>query len=80
MNLSGTCSDQGMSSHDARPFLWSKAMNTKMSRAEKIVAGLAAAVLVAGFATAVFAKPASMSPHGSLSTTHAVAVQAQQND
>jgi len=49
-------------------------MNTKMSRSEKIVAGLAVAVLVAGFATGVFAKPAALSGHGASGTTHATSL------
>jgi hypothetical protein len=38
-------------------------MATQMSLSEKIVAGLAVAMLVAGFATGVFAKPASSLLH-----------------
>ncbi|SDR55793.1 hypothetical protein SAMN05519103_05198 [Rhizobiales bacterium GAS113] len=45
-------------------------MNAKMSHSEKIVAGLAVAVLVAGFASGVFAKPIGMSLHGSSPVTH----------
>jgi hypothetical protein len=40
-------------------------MNAKMSLSEVIVAGLAVAVLVAGFASGVFARPAGMSAYGS---------------
>ncbi len=36
--------------------------NTKMTRSEKIVTGLAVAVLVAGFATGVFARPINVTP------------------
>jgi hypothetical protein len=54
----------------AAGILWSQAMDTKMSRSEKIVAGLAVAVLVAGFATGVFAKPLNPGPHGSVLITH----------
>jgi hypothetical protein len=38
--------------------------NTKMTLSEKIVTGLAVAVLVAAFATGVFAQPMKVSPHG----------------
>jgi hypothetical protein len=37
--------------------------NTKMTLSEKIVTGLAVAVLVAAFATGVFAKPMNFSRH-----------------
>jgi hypothetical protein len=40
-------------------------MNAKMSPSEVIVAGLAVAVLVAGFASGVFANPTGMSSYGS---------------
>jgi hypothetical protein len=40
---------------------WRKAMATQMSRSEKIVAGLAVAMLVAGFATGVLAKSVNSS-------------------
>jgi hypothetical protein len=50
-----------------------KAMNTKMSSSEKVVAGLAIAVLVAGFATGVFAKPSQSTPHGQWIGSHVVA-------
>jgi hypothetical protein len=46
-------------------------MDTNMSRSEKIVASLAVAVLVAGFATAVFPKFANTSVHGSIHTLRA---------
>ncbi|SEE11525.1 hypothetical protein SAMN05444161_4889 [Rhizobiales bacterium GAS191] len=52
-------------------------MNAKMPRSEKIVAGLAVSVLVAGFASGVFARPTDMSPHGSSPVTHVSASQAQ---
>ncbi|SEF09483.1 hypothetical protein SAMN05444161_8275 [Rhizobiales bacterium GAS191] len=39
-------------------------MNAKMSLSEKIVAGLTVAVLIAGLASGVFAKPTGMSPPG----------------
>ncbi|SDR53080.1 hypothetical protein SAMN05444161_5410 [Rhizobiales bacterium GAS191] len=54
-------------------------MNAKMSRSEKIVAGLAVAVLVAGFASGVLAKPTGMSRHGSSPVTHVMPSQAQPN-
>lgn len=57
-----------------------KAMNTRMSSSEMIVAGLAVAVLVAGFATGVFAKPIHMSPHGPFIAAHVASIQAQSND
>ncbi|SEE52763.1 hypothetical protein SAMN05519104_6399 [Rhizobiales bacterium GAS188] len=56
--------------------LWSKAMDTRMSRSEKIVAGLAVAVLVAGFATGVFAKPVHNSAHNSVIVTQVVPTKA----
>ena len=55
-------------------------MNTDMSRSEKIVAGLAVAVLVAGFTTGVFAKSPNTSMHGSVLPAHLVATQARRND
>ncbi|MFI5015543.1 MAG: hypothetical protein ACHQAY_24670 [Hyphomicrobiales bacterium] len=55
-------------------------MDTKMTRSEKIVAGLAVAVLVAGFATGVFAKTINAGPHRSALAAHAVVAQAQQKD
>ena len=55
-----------------------KAMNTKMSKSEMVVAGLAVAVLVAGFATGVFAKPAQPSPHGAWIGAHVVSSEAAQ--
>jgi hypothetical protein len=48
-----------------------QAMDTNMSRSEKIVASLTVAVLVAGFATAVFPKFANTSVHGSIHTLRA---------
>jgi len=54
-----------------------KAMNTRMSSSEMIVAGLAVALLVAGFATGVFAKPIHMSPHGAFIGAHVASFQAQ---
>jgi hypothetical protein len=47
-----------------------KMTNTKVTFSEKIVTGLAVAVLLAAFATGVFAKPMNMSPHGSGSVAH----------
>jgi CHASE3 domain sensor protein len=44
-------------------------MNAKMSLSEKIVAGLFAVLLVAGFASGVFAKPTGMSFHSSSPVT-----------
>jgi hypothetical protein len=55
-------------------------MTTKMSRSELIVAGLAVAVLVAGFATGVFAKPVQASPHGPWLSAHVATAQLQQQD
>jgi hypothetical protein len=49
---------------------WSEAMNTKMSTSEKIVTGLAVAMLVAGFATGVFAKPIAAAAHVTRSSAH----------
>jgi hypothetical protein len=54
-----------------------KAMDTRMSSSEMIVAGLAVALLVAGFATGVFAKPIHMSPHGTFIGAHVASIQAQ---
>jgi hypothetical protein len=55
-------------------------MNTKTYRSETIVTGLAIAVLLAGFATGVFARPNRTRPHSSeLRSTHVVLVQARQN-
>jgi hypothetical protein len=39
------------------------AAETNMSRSEKIVAGLAAALLIGGFATGIFAKSVNLSMH-----------------
>jgi hypothetical protein len=52
-------------------YLWEQAMDTDMSRSEKIVTSLSVAVLVAGFATAVFPKSANTSVHGSIHALHA---------
>ena len=58
-----------------------KALNTTMSRSEMIVTGLAVALLVAGFATGVFAKPTQTSPHGAWLGAHVVAsLEAQDKD
>ena len=64
---------------------WNKAMNTKMmntkmTRSEKFVTGLAVAVLVAGFATGVFAKPVNPSPHVSARNAHMTVIQAERNN
>ena len=48
--------------------------NTKMTRSEKIVTGIAVAVLVAGFATGVFAKSINLSPRGLASAAHVIAI------
>lgn len=50
-------------------------MNTKMTRSEKIVTGLAVAVLVAGFATGVFARPINMSAHSQGSSAHTASIE-----
>jgi hypothetical protein len=47
-------------------------MNTKMTRSEKIVTGIAVAVLVAGFATGVFARPVNVSAHAPGSAAHSI--------
>ena len=57
-----------------------KMMNTKMTRSEKFVTGLAVAVLVAGFATGVFAKPVNPSPHVSARNAHMTVIQAERNN
>jgi hypothetical protein len=49
--------------------------NTKMTRSEKIVTGLAVAVLVAGFATGVFARPINVSPHAPGSAAHVISIE-----
>jgi hypothetical protein len=49
-------------------------MTIKMSRSELVVTGLAVAVLIAGFATGVFAKPVQTEPHGPRFGTHIVTV------
>lgn len=54
--------------------------NTQMSRSEKIVAGLAVALLVAGFATGVFAKPSNMSGHGTSMFAHPMTVALSQRN
>ena len=46
--------------------------NTKMTRSEKIVTGLAVAVLVAGFATGVFASPLNVSAHAPGTAAHVI--------
>jgi hypothetical protein len=48
-----------------------QAVDTNMSRSEKIVASLTVAVLVAGFATAAFPKFSNTSVHGSIHTLRA---------
>ncbi|MBV9568109.1 MAG: hypothetical protein JO172_08235 [Hyphomicrobiales bacterium] len=53
--------------------------HTKMTRSEKIVTGLAVAVLVAGFATGVFARPLLVSPNVSASLAHVVAAVIHRN-
>ncbi|SDR52111.1 hypothetical protein SAMN05444161_5181 [Rhizobiales bacterium GAS191] len=50
-------------------------MNAKMSPSEKIVTGLAIAVVIAGFASGVFAKPAGTGPHGVSPAVHVSASQ-----
>jgi hypothetical protein len=55
-------------------------MTTKMSKSELIVAGLAVALLVAGFATGVFAKPVQTSPHGAWFAAHVSVAQDRQQD
>ena len=49
-------------------------MITKMTRSEKIVAGIAVAVLVAGFASSVFARPMLGRPKAAASPVHVMAV------
>jgi hypothetical protein len=57
------------------------AMTTKkMSKSEMVVAGLAVAVLVAGFATGVFAKPVQTDQHGPWLSAHVATVQIHQQD
>jgi hypothetical protein len=53
-------------------------MNSKMSRSEKLVDGLAVAVLVAGFATGVIAKPTNKTSH--VLTSHSEDVRIRHND
>jgi len=55
-------------------------MSTKMSRSEIVVAGLALALIVAGFATAVLAKPIRTSPHSAFASAHVISVQARATD
>jgi hypothetical protein len=50
-------------------------MNTKMTRSEKIVTGIAVAVLVAGFATGVFARPINPSPQGPGWAAHVISIE-----
>lgn len=47
-----------------------QAGKTSMSRSEKIVTGLAATVLVVGFATGVFVKSVNISMHESTLSAH----------
>lgn len=54
-------------------------MNTETPRSERIVCGFAIAVLVAGFATGVFAKPNYARPHAPLHITQVSPVQGWQN-
>ncbi|MGC1579825.1 MAG: hypothetical protein WA813_27515 [Beijerinckiaceae bacterium] len=53
--------------------------NTKMTRSEKIVTGLAVAVLVAGFATGVFARPINVTPHALGSAAHVISAEAHRD-
>ena len=53
--------------------------NTKMTRSEKIVTGLAVAVLVAGFATGVFARPINVTPHAPGSAAHVISAEAHRD-
>ncbi|HEV3247631.1 MAG TPA: hypothetical protein VG124_10555 [Beijerinckiaceae bacterium] len=53
--------------------------NTKMTRSEKIVTGLAVAVLVAGFATGVFARPINVTPHAPGSAAHLISAEAHRD-
>jgi hypothetical protein len=55
-------------------------MTTKMSRSELVVAGLAVVILVAGFATGVFAKPVQTDPHGHWLSAHVATVQVEQQN
>jgi hypothetical protein len=47
-----------------------QAAETNMSHAEKIVTGLATALLVVGFATGIFVKPVNRSMHEPALTAH----------
>ena len=53
--------------------------NTKMTRSEKIVTGLAVAVLVAGFATGVFARPINVTAHAPGSAAHVILAEAHRD-
>jgi hypothetical protein len=53
--------------------------NIKMTRSEKIVTGIAVAVLVAGFATGVFARPINHSPHVPGSAAHVISAEAHRD-
>jgi hypothetical protein len=53
--------------------------NTKMTRSEKIVTGLAVALLVAGFATGVFARSMNASPHAPGSSAHVISVESHRD-
>jgi hypothetical protein len=55
-------------------------MTTTSSRSERIVSGLAVVVLVAGFASGVFAKPAQTTSHRPWLSAHLVNVQVQARD
>jgi hypothetical protein len=48
-------------------------MNAQMSASEKIVVGLAVAVLIAGLASGVFAKPTSMKTYDASPVTNVLA-------
>ncbi|SEF10324.1 hypothetical protein SAMN05444161_8410 [Rhizobiales bacterium GAS191] len=57
-------SDQGNQQCAARQAPRTKAKHTRMSRAEQLVAGLAAAVVVTGLAAGGSAKSMNTTPHG----------------
>jgi hypothetical protein len=57
-----------------------KAMSTRMSMSEMVVAGLAVAMLVAGFATGVFARPAQNPQHGPFVSAHVISVASLDRD
>jgi hypothetical protein len=59
------------------PAMNANALSTKMSRSEMIVAGLAVVVLVAGFASGVFAKPVPANQHGPWLGAHVASLDAQ---